>query len=436
MLGRAGRPGLDPIGQGIILVSNLEEKLWVEDHYFKMLSLESPLVPKYNNLTSMLRDINTLKEQTLLRIYEEKGLSFEDLKNFFEKTYFWHIMKEQMKDKQVPIDQFLMIKEISTVNILKLHSDPKVVRSLCNKDVPVKILKMSNISLLGQVKSDFGIFICLFDVNIGLKCSCGFENGLTDSFACQEFGFRFCNHMTAFLLYLMRHKSKRVQHYAEDIVPKAVKDQYILNYLEEKGLVIRSKNNRFKCSQFGKLIIRLYLYPVSGILIRSRLENSIISTFQDLIREAYQVLISEGRVKNMNLLEPLLDYTDEESLEKILDNYKIMAGDLYSIRDNIERIIIFIGIIARYMSESNSDLINIAEMAETLQTRVHYGIKEDLFDLVLRLPNVGRMRGRILHDAGYHTADKVRKENPYILHKRTGLGIKFCKKLTKQRNHQ
>ena len=332
-------------------------------------------------------------------------------------------------------DIFLMINEISTVNILKLHSDPNIVHSLCNKPVLVKILKMSSTSLLGQVGTDIGAFICLFDVDIGIKCSCGFENGLTDNFAYQEFGFRFCKHITAFLLYLIRHKNTKVQHYAEDIIPKAVKDQYILNYLEEKGLIVRYKNNKFKCSQFGKLIIRLYLYPVSGVLIRSRLENSLISTYQDLIREAYQVLIYEGRVKDMSLLNPLLDYTDEEPLEKILDVYKIMAGDLYSIRDNIERIVLFIGIIARYMSETDSNLIKVAEMAETLQTRIHHGIKEDLFDLVLRLPNVGRMRGRLLHDAGYHTADKVRKENPYILHKKTSLGIKFCRKLGEKGDH-
>ena len=35
MLGRAGRPGLDSVGYGIILVNNIEEKTWVEDHYFK-----------------------------------------------------------------------------------------------------------------------------------------------------------------------------------------------------------------------------------------------------------------------------------------------------------------------------------------------------------------------------------------------------------------
>jgi len=68
-------------------------------------------------------------------------------------------------------------------------------------------------------------------------------------------------------------------------------------------------------------------------------------------------------------------------------------------------------------------------MAETLKIRIHYGIREELFDLVLRLENIGRVRARILFNAGYHTATQVRKENAYVLHRKTGLGIKLCKKL-------
>ncbi|MFX1276039.1 MAG: DEAD/DEAH box helicase [Promethearchaeota archaeon] len=436
MLGRAGRPGLDPVGYGIILVTDIEEKIWVEDHYFQLSSLDSPLVPKYNNLTSMLRDMNTLKEQTLLRIYEEKGLSIDDLKRFFERTYFWSIMKDQMKDKYVPIDQLLMIKEISTINILKLHSDPGIVRSLKKSNIPVKISNISSTTLLGHVKSEFGVYTCQFDVDTGIQCSCGFENGISDNFVHQEFAFRFCSHVTAFLLFLLQYSNEKIQKYVEDIVPKAIKDQYILNYLEEKGLIIKSSKNTLKCSQFGKLIIRLYLYPASGVLIRHRLENSEINTYLDLIREAYHILISEGRLRDMKMLNPILDYADEEPLDKILETYHIMAGDLYSVRDNLKRIVMFVGIIARYMSDSDLSLINVTEMAETLQIRIHHGIKEELFDLVLRLPNVGRVRGRIFHDAGYHTADQVRKENYYILHKKTGLGINFCKKLIQQKNHK
>ena len=41
---------------------------------------------------------------------------------------------------------------------------------------------------------------------------------------------------------------------------------------------------------------------------------------------------------------------DEEPIDDILDRYKIMTGDLFSVRDNLERIITFITIIASHMS--------------------------------------------------------------------------------------
>jgi len=53
----------------------------------------------------------------------------------------------------------------------------------------------------------------------------------------------------------------------------------------------------------------------------------------------------------------------------------------------------------------------------------------DNLDLVLRLDNVARVRARILFNAGYHTATKVKKENPYVLNRKTGLGINLCKKI-------
>jgi helicase len=135
------------------------------------------------------------------------------------------------------------------------------------------------------------------------------------------------------------------------------------------------------------------------------------------------------------MVEPILEWTDEEPIDLILDRYKIMAGDLFGVRDNLERIINFIGIIASSLSTHGIDLYDkltkVAEMAETLKIRIHYGIREELFDLVLRLNDVARIRARILYDAGYHTASKVKKENPYMLNQKTGLGIKLCKKIIK-----
>ena len=435
MLGRAGRPGLDTEGFGYLLVSDLDERDWVEDHYFQNALQSEIYTPKYNDLTSGLNRINTLKEQVLLRIYEEKNITLEKLKEFFQKTYFWYGIKNKMERQGIPIDQLLMIKEITPSNILKLHSDPQKVKKLMANHHQIKITKLTKSNLSGYVKTDFGVFFTEFDTDIGIRCTCGFENGISNNYSNEQFTFEFCDHITAFLLHLINIPDNNFQKYVNDIVPKSVKNQYVLNYLFEKGLITKRDNGTIKCSQFGKLIIRLYLYPVSGVLIRYKLENAAMETFQDLVKEAYEVLKAELKVRDYRLLQPILEWCDEESLDDIIERHNIMTGDLYTTRDNLERIITFIGIIAIHLSESDLDLqedmIKIAEMAETLKIRIHYGISEELFDLVLRLDNVARVRARILYNAGFHTATQVKKQNPYVLNRRTGLGINLCKKIIK-----
>ena len=433
MLGRAGRPGLDEVGYGTVLVKDVNERDWVEDRYFQNSFPSKTYLPKYNDLVSGLNRVNTLREQVLLRVYEEKGITLTKLKEFFQKTYFWYSIKDKMKAQNIPIDQLLMIKEITPKNILKLHSDPQKVNKLTNNHHQIKIMKLNGSTISGYIKTDFGVFLCEFDIDLGIRCSCGFENGISDNYANDQFSFEFCDHITAFLLHLIELPDKNFQKYVNDIVPKSVKNQYILNYLFEKGLILKREDGTLKCSQFGKLIIRLYLYPISGVLIRYKLEQVEIESFQDVVKAAYEVLKAEGRTRNYKLLQPVLEWCDEEPLDEILERHKIMAGDLYSVRDNLERIITFIGIIAMHLSESDFNLqdklINIAEMAETLKIRMHYGIREELFDLVVRLNNVARIRARILYNAGYHTATQVKKENPYILNRKTGLGINMCKKI-------
>ena len=432
MLGRAGRPGLDEEGFGYLLVKDVDERDWVEDHYFQNALQSEVYIPKYNDLTSGLNKINTLKEQVLLRIYEEKNITLDKLKEFFQKTYFWYGIKNKMQRQGIPIDQLLMIKEVTPKNILKLHSDPQKVKKLMVTHHQIKITKLTKSNLSGYVKTDFGVFFTEFDTDIGIRCSCGFQNGISNN---EQLTFEFCDHITALLLHLINIPDNNFQKYVSDIVPKSVKNQYILNYLFEKGLITKRDNGTIKCSQFGKLIIRLYLYPVSGVLIRYKLENAAMETFQDLAKEAYEVLKAELKVRDYRLLQPILEWCDEEPLDDIIERHNIMTGDLYTTRDNLERIITFIGIIAIHLSESDLDLqedmIKIAEMAETLKIRIHYGISEELFDLVIRLDNVARVRARILYNAGFHTATQVKKQNPYVLNRKSGLGINLCKKIIK-----
>jgi len=434
MLGRAGRPGLDSVGYGVLLVNNLEEKAWIEDHYFSVDYQNNTLTPIYEDLDSGLNTVNTLKEQVLLRVYEEKVISLKRLTEFFEKTYFWHVITHKMK-KPIPIEELLMIKEITPMNILKLHADPNKVKNAKECKYHIKITKLTASNLSGYIKTTYGVFFCEFDLDNGIRCSCGFQNGISNNLVDNQFAFEFCDHITAFLVYLIEYPDKRVQRAISDIIPKSIKSQYILNYLFEKGLILKELENKITCSQFGKLIIRLYLYPVSGVLIRSKLENRDISTYQELLRESYDILISERRVRDHKMLDPIIEWADEVPINEILERYRIMAGDLMSVKENLERIVTFVGIIATHLSTSgkdiHNDMVTIAEMAETLQIRIHYGIREELFDLVVRLDNVGRVRARILYKSGYHTSVQVAKESPYLLNRKTGLGVKLCKGIVK-----
>ncbi len=438
MLGRAGRPGLDSVGYGIILVKNLEERIWVEDHFFNPLDASKELNPRYNNLTSTLNDMNILKEQVLLRVYEERKISLPQLIQFFERTYFFYEFQNSNSSamNKVPIEQLLMIKEIEPLNLLKMHSCRKNPREIKEKIKKIKLTSITEVRISGYLQTQFGVFECSFDVKKGIYCSCGYKNGISDNFGNTKYVFEFCDHAIAFLIYLIQCNQPRIQKYVEDIIPKAVREQYILNYLLEKGLltqILTQGTQVFQCTAFGKLVIRLYIDPASAVLIREKLEKKSFSTYIEILKEAFDVLKKEGKVRREEFFEPLLDWSDEVSIEKILDKYSMMAGDLYSLIENICRVIMFIQKIAEYLSNSGTDLrekmINLMEMTETLNIRIEHGVKEELFDLVIRLNQVGRMRARILFNAGYRNASEVKNENPYILNKKTGIGLNLCKKI-------
>ena len=422
MLGRAGRPGMDTVGRGILLVNDSSEKNWVEKHYFDSNVGAKKLVPKYNPIKSAINSTETLREQVLLRVFEGSGITIEELKHFFEKTYFWY----SIKDKEIPIDQFLRIKEISPENILKLHSSPKTIERLAKSKVQQKITEIANDLIEGAVKTDFGVFEVRFDVMRGIQCSCKFENRVENNMIGQDsFSFVFCDHITVFLMYLLTHEEEKVRLYAKDIVPKSVKDQYILSYLVEKGLIAR-EGAKLKCSKFGELIIRLYLYPSSGVKIRYMLENDKVqkNDYVSLIDAAFEILKSEGRVRDFKMKDPIIWWADEEDLQKILDRFNLYAGDLFSMKENVLRVITFIGIIASFLDEDE-----VANMCETLSIRVKNGIKEELFDLVLRLKNVGRVKARALFNAGLKTANDVLKQTPHQLKYKTRLSLAVCRSI-------
>ncbi len=144
----------------------------MEDHYFQIGEDGKRLVPIYNLIQSAINSTETLREQVLLRVFEQESISFNELKNFFEKTYYWNCIK----DKIIPIDQFLRIKEITPENILKLHSNPEILEKIKNSNFQTKITNISKDSIDGIIKTDFIVFHVRFNIDNGITCSCNFNN--------------------------------------------------------------------------------------------------------------------------------------------------------------------------------------------------------------------------------------------------------------------
>jgi replicative superfamily II helicase len=87
MLGRAGRPGYDKSGFGIILVGSSGEADEVEKKYF-VSSLDSDsgtkaLYPKYDRVISRLGDSVTLTEQLLVALDSLGEATLEEISNGF-----------------------------------------------------------------------------------------------------------------------------------------------------------------------------------------------------------------------------------------------------------------------------------------------------------------------------------------------------------------
>ncbi len=96
-------------------------------------------------------------------------------------------------------------------------------------------------------------------------------------------------------------------------------------------------------------------------------------------------------------------WTQEESEEFILDNFRVTPGELYSKREILD-----------WLVYSIMELAEVLKMKETkvkikkLRTQLYYGVKEELLDLVM-LKDIGRKRARRLFNAGFKNITSLRQ---------------------------
>lgn len=205
--------------------------------------------------------------------------------------------------------------------------------------------------------------------------------------------------------------------------------QISLRYLESEDLV-KQKGGRYIATEFGKKTSTLYIDPLTAVLFRKSLEK--VSTKGHTLGLLHIITISEDffpkfSLRNKDyefvstlienyadqLIEPISEYDCNRSLLAIhswinesseiflSDNFGIESGDMHRMTETADWLIHALYEIAK-LEKKDEILTEI----DDLRSRIVYGIKEELVDLV-KIKGIGRVRARVLFKNGMKTAEDL-----------------------------
>ncbi|MBI5000315.1 MAG: DEAD/DEAH box helicase [Euryarchaeota archaeon] len=224
----------------------------------------------------------------------------------------------------------------------------------------------------------------------------------------------------------------------------------VLEFLCQEGLV--QDRQGLRPTQFGKRTSDLYIDPLSAVTLKKAVEeygklegvsnlallHSVcatpdiqalyLRTGDDWVEEAVDAnkgpfLI--GRANDFFLAEVktaalIHDWMDERSENHIVNRFGIGPGDIRSKVESAEWIAYSFAELARLFGNAE-----LTERLRVLVLRIQNGVKEELAPLV-RLRGIGRIRARLLFQAGYKSATDIAQADEKKLSALPGIGPRIA----------
>ena len=239
----------------------------------------------------------------------------------------------------------------------------------------------------------------------------------------------------------------------------------ILKYLYDEEM-IEVLADEINATKFGRRVSELYVDPVSAVIIRNSLKQEpvcltelsllqMIAHTPDMgpVLRPYSREIDElaifveehksefltplpsewddtvayesflGEVKTSMTLQA---WIDEMSEDQIIERFTVQPGDLYRTIENTKWLLHATHELALLLNRKQA----IPQTRE-LEERVAKGVKKELLPLV-RLEGVGRVRGRIIYNAGYKTIEEIKSARLDDLTNLPLIGPRLAKKIKEQ----
>lgn len=232
-----------------------------------------------------------------------------------------------------------------------------------------------------------------------------------------------------------------------------------LSFLEVEDL-IKSKNDRYIPTNFGRQSSLLYIDPLTAVefkraigIIKSNSENIIKThtlgflqlisccvdfypklsmrksdyTLMTIYEDQKDELFCEiGEYEYTRSLFALYEWVHETSDRNLNDRLSIEPGDMHRMVENADWLAGALYQIARLLKRGD-----LLKELRDLQIRIKFGIKEELIPLV-KLKGIGRVRARALYDAGFLDLKSVAGAPETTLSGVSKIGPTLAKRLKEQ----
>lgn len=239
----------------------------------------------------------------------------------------------------------------------------------------------------------------------------------------------------------------------------------IFDFLVKEEFIEKS-GFRFMATPFGAATSRLYIDPLSAIILRSGLKKihagtvatsvgllqmlcccpdcptikNLGSNLEPLEKFAYEhrdeSIITpreaphiEDYFAQMSVLKTVMmlqEWISEEKEEKICDDFNVGPGDVYRHTEGV-RWLLYAAIVIADLLQFKSITFPLAN----LKNRVQYGIKEELLPLV-QLKGIGRIRARNLFNKGFKDLVSLRNTDEDQLCRIAQIGRSLAKDILAQ----
>jgi ATP-dependent DNA helicase len=240
----------------------------------------------------------------------------------------------------------------------------------------------------------------------------------------------------------------------------------ILRFLHDEEMIVVAGDS-ILATKFGKRISELYIDPLSGVIIRDALQGNIpfltelsllhlVAHTPDMgpILRPYQremdnlAIYTEDHKKELLIEIPdqwsdhigyaeflgevktamvLNNWIEELPEEKIIERFNAQPGDLYRTIETAKWLLHAINELSPVVAKNR----DVSELSQELVERVSKGIKRELLPIVA-LEGVGRVRGRIIFNAGYQTIEDLKHAPIEDITNLPSVGPRLAKRIKEQ----